>query len=205
MTMTFQKAFSNSKPSDLITQTLKRAKFIQKHLNVFTSIESEETIRKSALEADKRLEQGSISPIDGLPIVIKDNFCTKNVKTTCCSNMLEPFIPKYDATVVSKTKNAGGLIIGKSNMDEFGMGSGSIDSIFGPVKSLWRCGSVKYELDEIPFFNDEKFQPDTSGIGHDDFCIAGGSSGGSVVAVSSGLAFAGLTICRIFVAHSDFT
>ena len=72
------------------------------------------------------------------------------------------------------------------------MGSGSIDSIFGPVKSLWRSGAVKYTLDHIPYFNDEKFVPNTDAIGQDDFCISGGSSGGSVVAVSSGLVFAAL-------------
>ena len=87
-------------------------------------------------QCEDRFNQNKIkSAIDGLPIGIKDNFCTKDLRTTCCSHMLEPFVPKYNATVVERTENAGGIVLGKTNMDEFGMGSGSIDSIFGPVKA----------------------------------------------------------------------
>ncbi len=79
----------------------------------------------------------------------------------------------------------------QTNMDEFGMGSGAIDSIFGPVKSLWRSG-IPYKLTEIPSLNEGCFEPETSQIAKNDWVIAGGSSGGSVVAVSSGVCFASL-------------
>ena len=114
MALSISQALKYSKPSDLISKSVNQAKFIQKHLNAFTAFESEDILEKFSKEADERHEkEETLSPIDGLPFAIKDNFCTKNLKTTCCSKILEPFIPKYDATVVAKTRNGGGLIIGK--------------------------------------------------------------------------------------------
>ena len=83
-------------------------------------------------------------------------------------------------------------LLGKTNMDEFGMGSGTVDSIFGPVKSLWRSGVVPYQLKELPALNKSDFQIRTDALKPGDFCIAGGSSGGSAMAVSSGTCFAAL-------------
>ena len=114
MALSIRQALKYSKPSDLISKSVNQAKFIQKHLNAFTAFESEDILEKFSKEADERQEkEETLSPIDGLPFAIKDNFCTKNLNTTCCSKILEPFIPKYDATVVAKTRNGGGLILGK--------------------------------------------------------------------------------------------
>ncbi|XP_044751141.1 glutamyl-tRNA(Gln) amidotransferase subunit A, mitochondrial isoform X2 [Coccinella septempunctata] len=106
------------------------------------------------------------SELEGIPIAIKDNFCTKNVKTTCGSKMLEHFIPPYNATVCQRLFDAGAVLVGKTNLDEFAMGSGTVDSIYGVTKNVW--GSSK---------------------GSTDFYIAGGSSGGSAVAVATGSCF----------------
>ena len=103
----------NILPSELISESLKKAKSLQNHLNAFTIFQNAETLTFQAKESDKRFENGkTLSDIDGLPIAIKDNFCTKNLKTTCCSKMLEPFVPKYNATVVERTEKSGGIVIG---------------------------------------------------------------------------------------------
>ena len=178
---------------DILVNSLRRAQKIQDHLNAFTIFQDEEKLQRTLSNITERHQANNIkSPLDGLFFAIKDNFCTKDLRTTCCSKMLEPFVPKYNATVVEKTESAGGIVIGKTNMDEYGMGSGNVDSIFGPVKSLWRNGKIQYKLSELPFFNKSDFKVDTSEIGENDFCIPGGSSGGSAVAVSSGVCFASL-------------
>lgn len=125
-----------------------------KDLNAFITLNKEE-----ALQQAKELEKMEIDNLlFGIPIAIKDNILTKNLKTTCASRMLENFIPIYDATVIEKIKDKHMIIIGKTNMDEFAMGSSSRTSYFGAPHNPW---------------NKEK--------------IAGGSSGGSSVAVSSRL------------------
>lgn len=112
------------------------------------------------------------SILEGVPIAVKDNFCVKDLPTTCGSKMLQNFVPKYTATVVDKLFKAGALVIGKTNMDEFGMGSGTTTSIFGPTKNIW--GQV---------------HPNLSTENSDDWYISGGSSGGSAVAVASGTCY----------------
>lgn len=107
-----------------------------------------------------------MSELDGIPIAIKDNFCVDETRTTCASKMLENFVAPYNATVWERLEKSGAVLMGKCNLDQFAMGSGTVDGIFGPAKNIWG-------------YNDNE----------EDFYIAGGSSGGCAVAVASGTCF----------------
>ena len=133
--------------------------------------------------------QGDDKMLSAMPVAIKDNFCVSGTPTTCGSEMLRNFVPSYDATVVSRIKNQGGVIVGKTNTDEFGMGSGCIDSIFGPTRSVWRSG-VKYAL--VNQNGEELEGVETGPMSDGDWIISGGSSGGSAVAVASGACVAAI-------------
>lgn len=123
-----------------------------------------ETALAAAREADKRLASGEIrGPLDGVPMVLKDNLLTAGIPTTCCSRMLADYVPPYDAAVWERLRAAGAVLLGKANMDEFGMGSSGETSCFGPA-----CHPV------------------------DPMRTAGGSSGGVAAAVAGGLAVYGL-------------
>lgn len=136
-------------------------------LNAFITVTTEE----AKLQAEKSNSRFStnkpLSTLDGVPIAIKDNFCTKDIRTTCGSKMLENFIPTYNATIYQRLSDAGAVLLGKTNLDQFAMGSGTVDSIYGPTRNIW---SLKYDTE--------------------NFHIAGGSSGGSAVAVAAGICFA---------------
>ncbi|KAK2722089.1 glutamyl-tRNA(Gln) amidotransferase subunit A, mitochondrial-like isoform X2 [Artemia franciscana] len=120
-------------------------------------------------------------------VAVKENFCTKGQRTSCASNMLKGFKSPYSATVVQKLMDSGAVIIGRTNLDEFGMGSGTIDSIFGPTKNIWRSG-LKYRLRG----KHKDYSHHIVDGFENDWFIAGGSSGGSAVAVASGTCFGAL-------------
>ena len=143
---------------ELTTIFLERVSSLDKTLNAFISIDSEGALA-SAKAADELRANGQAGQLTGLPIAHKDIFCTQGLKTSCGSKMLENFIPPYNATVVEKLKASGVVTIGKTNMDEFAMGSSNETSYFGAVKNPW-------DLTRVP----------------------GGSSGGSAAAVSARLA-----------------
>jgi aspartyl-tRNA(Asn)/glutamyl-tRNA(Gln) amidotransferase subunit A len=105
-------------------------------LNAFITVTAD-TAMAEAEAADKARARGKHQPLHGLPIVHKDLFCTEGVRTTCGSRMLENFISPYDATVVARLRQAGVLMLGKTNMDEFAMGSSNETSYFGPVTNPW--------------------------------------------------------------------
>ena len=137
---------------------LARIKQHDKKLNSFVTV-TEELALKTAKAADAILASGSAGLLTGIPIAQKDIFCTDGVKTTCGSKMLDNFIAPYDATVVQKFKEAGTVMLGKTNMDEFAMGSSNETSYHGPVYNPWNTDYV-----------------------------AGGSSGGSAAAVAASFA-----------------
>ena len=132
------------------------------------------------------------SQLSGLPISIKDNFCTRQFPTTCGSKMLSDFAPPYDATVVAKLKAQGAVIIGKNNMDEFAMGSGSTDSCFGPTINPW---SFRREIeDHLGRDGAESALADVIKTAQEDgsWRVCGGSSGGGAGAVAAGLVVAAI-------------
>ncbi|PNT89164.1 Asp-tRNA(Asn)/Glu-tRNA(Gln) amidotransferase subunit GatA [Coxiella burnetii] len=142
---------------ELTQHFLDRIKTINPTLNSFISI-TEEYALTQAKAADARLAKGEATSLTGIPIAQKDIFCTKDIKTSCGSKMLDNFIAPYDATVVEQLNKAGAILIGKTNMDEFAMGSSNENSYFGAVKNPW-------DLERVP----------------------GGSSGGSAAAVAARL------------------
>lgn len=155
-------------PTSFVDLSLQKAKQTS-DLNAFVTLTAEEA-ENHGVESEKCVYIDKRSrPLEGISIGIKDNFCTSNIPTTCASNMLKNFVPTYDATVYARLRRAGACLIGKCNLDEFAMGSGTIDSIFGPTKNPW--GYKK---------------------GDEDWRIAGGSSGGCAVAVSSGACLAAI-------------
>lgn len=143
---------------ELTQHFLSRIKQFDKQLNSFITV-TEENALKQAENADKKIATGNADPLTGIPIAQKDIFCTQGVKTTCGSKILDNFIAPYNATLVEKCNAAGMVMLGKTNMDEFAMGSSNETSYFGAVKNPW-------DLERTP----------------------GGSSGGSAAAVASRIA-----------------
>ena len=141
-----------------ITQSVfKRIDEREESINAFVTT-TRETAFKQADFADARFRQGGDIPLlTGIPVAVKDLLCTKGIKTTCGSRILEDFVPTYNATACRNILDAGAVLVGKTNMDEFGMGSSTENSIVGPTRN-------PVDLKRV----------------------AGGSSGGSAAAVSSG-------------------
>jgi aspartyl-tRNA(Asn)/glutamyl-tRNA(Gln) amidotransferase subunit A len=137
---------------------LERIRSIDSRFNAFITVDEDRAIAQ-AKQADQRLASGERNPLTGIPIALKDIYCTKGQRTTCGSKMLENFVSPYDAHVVEQVHAAGAVVLGKCNMDEFAMGSSNENSHFGPVKNAW-----------------------------DRSRVPGGSSGGSATAVAARMA-----------------
>jgi aspartyl-tRNA(Asn)/glutamyl-tRNA(Gln) amidotransferase subunit A len=131
-----------------------------KPLNAFITTTPERALEMAAA-SDARLASGEALPLDGIPLAIKDLFCTRGVLTTAASHILDGFTPPYESTVTEKLWNAGAVMLGKTNMDEFAMGSSTTSSYYGPAENPWRRPGDNRPL------------------------VAGGSSGGSAVAVAA--------------------
>ena len=143
--------------SEVLSAHLDRIKKFDGQINSVVTL-SEESAYSDARETDNAVSEGrDPGPLAGVPFLVKDNFCTDGIRTTCCSKMLSDWIPDYDATAVKRMKDAGAVLMGKTNMDEFAMGSTTESSIFGPTLN-------PRDFNRVP----------------------GGSSGGSAAAVAAG-------------------
>lgn len=142
---------------ELTQAFLQRIQIVNPQLNAFITVTEQEAL-EAAKAADAQIAAGKATPLTGIPIAHKDLFCTEGIKTSCGSKMLDNFIAPYDASVVAKLKNAGAVSLGKTNLDEFAMGSSNESSFYGSVKNPW-----------------------------DTQAVAGGSSGGSAAAVAARL------------------
>ncbi|XP_076655153.1 glutamyl-tRNA(Gln) amidotransferase subunit A, mitochondrial [Halictus rubicundus] len=175
------------RPSDITKATVKLTELI-KPLNAYITVTGE-TADKEAQESDARQgKNGLLGGLDGIPIAVKDNYCTKGHPTTCASKMLSNFVPVYNATVYQRLKDSGAVLIGKTNLDEFAMGSGTIDSYYGATRNLWNSDvSAKYYRNSV-----SKEKCTEQSTDQNSWHIAGGSSGGSAVAVATGSCYAAL-------------
>src|SRR5688572_24401401 len=140
--------------AELARHFLARIERFNPGLNAFITVTGEQALA-AAQKADQLIAAGEALPLTGLPLVHKDIFCTDGVLTTCGSRMLSNFVAPYDATVVARLAQAGVVMLGKTNMDEFAMGSSNENSYYGPVRNPW-----------------------------DPKKVPGGSSGGSAAAVA---------------------
>ncbi|MCF6155755.1 MAG: Asp-tRNA(Asn)/Glu-tRNA(Gln) amidotransferase subunit GatA [Candidatus Brocadia sp.] len=149
--------------TELVKHFVKRIKDVEPNIQAYITIHEEEALKKAA-EIDKKIENAEkVGLLAGIPVAVKDNICTKNLYTTCASEILKNFIPPYDAFVVNRLKEEDAVIIGKTNLDEFAMGSSTENSRYKVTRNPWN-------LDYVP----------------------GGSSGGSAAAVAADLSIMAL-------------
>jgi len=141
--------------SAIVESVFQRIDAVEGSVHAYITLMKEQALAEAA-KADRYIKEGKIGPLTGIPIALKDIVCTKGLLTTCGSRILHNFVPPYDATVVRKLKEAGAIFTGKTNMDEFAMGSSTETSYFGITRNPW-------DLERIP----------------------GGSSGGSAAAVAA--------------------
>ena len=125
-----------------------------RNLNAFIT-ENFEPALEAAKVADENIAKGSARELEGIPVGVKDLFCTKNIKTTSGSKMLEDFVPTYESTVTQKLWDNGAINLGKLNMDEFAMGSGNTNSYFGPVINPYKKKGFKQQKFGIPWSKDK--------------------------------------------------
>jgi aspartyl-tRNA(Asn)/glutamyl-tRNA(Gln) amidotransferase subunit A len=148
---------------DLLAAVARRASVTESHLHAFLTLDREGAYA-AAEAADAALKEGNdLGPLQGIPLAVKDNMCTRGIETTCGSQILAGYRPPYDATAVRRLREAGAVVVGKTNLDEYAMGSSTENSAFGPTRNPW-------DTDRVP----------------------GGSSGGSAAAVAVGSALGAL-------------
>src|SRR5476649_1215741 len=153
-----QKKFSSVELADAHLDAIEKAR----SLNAYV-LETPERASAMAKAADARIAVGKAGPLEGIPLAIKDMFCTEGVRSTACSRILDNFVPTYDSTVTAHLWRDGAVLLGKTNNDEFAMGSSNETSVCGPVISPWRRKGSNTPL------------------------VPGGSSGGSAAAVAAHL------------------
>jgi aspartyl-tRNA(Asn)/glutamyl-tRNA(Gln) amidotransferase subunit A len=140
---------------DILASQYRRIDAVEEAVHAYITLTREQAFEQAG-RADDLIKKGDIRELTGIPLALKDILCTRGIRTTCGSRMLHNFIPPYDATVVERLRDAGAVFTGKTNMDEFAMGSSNETSYFGVTKNPW-------DLSRIP----------------------GGSSGGSAAAVAA--------------------
>ena len=148
---------------EIVQDKINRIEELDSTLNSFLTVNSDQALKQAELIDDQRSSGEDLPPLAGIPLAIKDNLCTKGIKTTCASKILENFVPPYESTVTGRLLTSGAIMIGKTNMDEFAMGSSTETSAFGPTLNPWN-------ITKVP----------------------GGSSGGSAASVAAGLCFGAL-------------
>ncbi|MEE8330542.1 MAG: Asp-tRNA(Asn)/Glu-tRNA(Gln) amidotransferase subunit GatA [Acidimicrobiia bacterium] len=147
--------------TELLDAVLKRVGAIEPHLHSYLSVDREGAVA-AAQSADEALSEGTAGPLTGIPVALKDNMVTRGLETTCSSRILAGYIPPYDGTAVRRLREAGAVIVGKTNLDEFAMGSSTENSAFGATRNPW-------DTERVP----------------------GGSSGGTTATVAAGGALGG--------------